>query len=158
MVKQFLMNLMLTFIWVGLTGSFKFLDFVFGFLLSYFILMLLSRGTSGARYFSRVPKLLVFTGYFLKELFRANMQIAYDLVTPSYFMKPGIIRFPLRAETDFEINMLANIISLTPGTLILDVSDDKKVLYIHATYVTSKEDFITYLREGFEKKLLEILR
>lgn len=158
MIKQFLMNLILTFIWVGLTGSFTFLDFLFGFLLSYFILMLIFRGNASSKYFDRVPKIIIFSGYFLKELFRANMQVAYDLVTPNYFMKPGIVRFPLTAETDFEINMLVNIVSLTPGTLILDVSNDKKVLYIHVTYINDKEEFISHLREGFEKKLLAILR
>lgn len=162
MMKQFLMNLMLTFVWVGLTGSFIFSNFVFGFVLSYFILMLMSGGLSNspkaAKYFDRIPKIISFFFFFMKELFRANFEIAYDMITPKYFMKPAIVRFPLTAESDFEINLLSNIISLTPGTLILDVSDDKKVLYIHVMYVEDKALFIKQLQEGFERKLLAILR
>jgi multicomponent Na+:H+ antiporter subunit E len=57
-----------------------------------------------------------------------------------------------------EISFLANLISLTPGTLSLDVSDDKKVLYVHSMYITSKESFIRGIKNGFEKRILEILR
>ena len=53
---------------------------------------------------------------------------------------------------------MANLITLTPGTLSLDVSDDRKVLYVHAMYVKNKEAFIADIKNGFERKLLEILR
>lgn len=49
-------------------------------------------------------------------------------------MKPGVIALPLSARTEMEITLVANLISLTPGTLSLDVSDDRKVLYIHAMF------------------------
>ncbi|KEQ31018.1 cation:proton antiporter [Pedobacter antarcticus 4BY] len=160
MIKQFLMNVMLSFIWVGLTGSFLFVNFFFGFILSYFILMLMSRDNTSAskQYFDRIPRIISFIFYFIYELIKANLQVAYDVVTPKFFMKPAIVRFPLTATSEFEINLLANIISLTPGTLILDVSNDKKVLYIHVMYMTDKDSFIKYLQNGFEKKLLAILR
>jgi multicomponent Na+:H+ antiporter subunit E len=73
-------------------------------------------------------------------------------------MKPGIVKIPLTANTDLEITLLANLISLTPGTLSLDVSDDRKVLYVHAMYVKDREQFILGIKNGFEKKLLEIIR
>lgn len=154
------MNVMLSFIWVGLTGSFLVVNFLFGFVLSYLILLLMSRNdtTTSRQYFDRIPKIISFMFYFGYELVKANLQVAYDVITPRFFMKPAIVRFPLTAETDFEINLLANIISLTPGTLILDVSNDKKVLYIHVMYMTDRESFIQYLQNGFEKKLLAILR
>jgi len=73
-------------------------------------------------------------------------------------MKPGIVKFPLSAKTDLEITMLANCISLTPGTLILAVSDDRKAIYIHVMYLNDRDEFIESMKEGLEKKLLEILR
>ena len=57
-------------------------------------------------------------------------------------MKPGIVKIPLDLETDVEITLLASLITLTPGTLSLDVSKDKKVLYVHSMYVYDKADFI----------------
>jgi multicomponent Na+:H+ antiporter subunit E len=58
---------------------------------------------------------------------------------PTHHMRPGVIAMPLEAKTDGEITMVANLISLTPGTLSLDVSDDRKVLYIHAMFLDGDE-------------------
>ena len=109
-------------------------------------------------YFTRGPKVIAFIFFFLYELVKANLEVAYDVITPRFFMKPGIIKIPLTAKSDLEITMLANLITLTPGTLSLDVSDDKKVLYVHAMYVKDKEEFIAGIKNGFERRLLEILR
>jgi multicomponent Na+:H+ antiporter subunit E len=73
-------------------------------------------------------------------------------------MTPGIVSVPLDVTTDLEITILANVISLTPGTLSLDVSDDRKVLYVHSMYIKDREDFIRSIKNGFEKKLLNITR
>ncbi|MGJ1269416.1 Na+/H+ antiporter subunit E [Sphingobacterium spiritivorum] len=158
MIKQFLMNLLLCFIWIALTGSMYYTNFLFGFLLGFFILWIMNINETDQRYFYRVPKTAGFVLYFLYEMIVANIQVAYDVITPKYFFKPGIIRYPLNARTDFEINLLATIISLTPGTLILDISDDKSALYIHVMYLKDKDKFIAQLKNGFERRLLEIIR
>jgi multicomponent Na+:H+ antiporter subunit E len=73
-------------------------------------------------------------------------------------MTPGIVAIPLKAKTDLEITLLSNIITMTPGTLALDVSDDNQFLFVHSMYIKSKEDFIHDIKDGFERRLLEILR
>ena len=73
-------------------------------------------------------------------------------------VRPGIIRVPLDAKTNLEITLLANFINLTPGTIIVDMSDDRKVFYIHTIRVKNREQFIHEIKNGFEKRLLEILR
>lgn len=158
MKNKFLSNILLTFIWVALTGNFTFVNFVFGFILSYFIMKMITTGTVEAKYFRILPKVFSFIFYFLYELVKANLQVAYEVMTPSYNMSAGIVGFPLEAKTDLEISFLANLITLTPGTLSLEVSEDRKVLYIHAMYIKDREDFINSIRNGFEKRLLEILR
>jgi multicomponent Na+:H+ antiporter subunit E len=158
MQKQFLLNLLLTFVWVSLTGNFLFINFFFAFVLGYFILWTLNRNSDQQGYFKRLPKVINFVFFFIYELILANLEVAYDLITPRYYMKPGIVRYKLAARTDMEITLLSNLISLTPGTFILDVSDDKSVLYIHVMYVKDKERFIKGIREGFERRLLNILR
>lgn len=152
------MNLLLTIIWVVLTGRFDFINFIFGFVISFLILWLLARDKNDEKYFKRIPKIINFILFFLYELLKANMHVAYDVITPTFYMKPGIVKIPLDAKTDLEITLLANLISLTPGTLSLDVSDDKQVLYVHAMYINDKDEFIRSIKKGFEKKLLEILR
>ncbi|MGY5849129.1 Na+/H+ antiporter subunit E [Salegentibacter sp. F14] len=158
MKSRFVANLLLTFIWVALTGNFALNNYVFGFVLSFFILWLISKEKRKSNYFTIVPKLIAFVFYFLFELVKANLQVAYEVGTPNLKMKPGIVKVPLDIQSDIGITLLANMISLTPGTLSLDVSNDKKVLFVHAMYITDKEEFIRGIKNGFEKRLLEIFR
>ncbi|MDH5825292.1 Na+/H+ antiporter subunit E [Sphingobacterium faecium] len=152
------MNLLLSFIWVALTGSMYYTNFLFGFMLGFFILWVMNRNEIDQRYFYRVPKTISFLFFFLYQMIIANLQVAYDVITPKYFFKPGIVKYRMDAKSDFEINLLSTFISLTPGTLILDVSDDKKILYIHVMYLHDKQKFMMQLKNNVERKLLEILR
>jgi len=108
-------------------------------------------------YSRRIPRVVAFLVFFIKELTKANFRVAYDVATPVWYMKPGVIAFPLEACTDVEIMILSSVISLTPGTLSLDVSDDKKVLFIHAMFLQDEEQLRQDLRE-LEHRILKILR
>ena len=88
---------------------------------------------------------------FIYELIVANVQVAYEVITPGLKMTPGIIMVPLDVKSDLAITLLANMISLTPGTLSIDVSNDKKVLFVHAMYIRNREDFIRSIKNGFER-------
>lgn len=156
MKNRFLSNLLLTFVWVALTGGFNFPNILFGFLLSYFVLFIITRGRRRARYFRLVPKLIAFAFYFIYELIKANLQVAWEVSTPKLYMKPGIVGVPLDIKSDAQITFLANLITLTPGTLSLDISEDKKVLYVHSMYIKDREEFIKSIKNGFEKRILEI--
>ncbi|MFN3952138.1 MAG: Na+/H+ antiporter subunit E [Thermaurantimonas sp.] len=163
MRSKFLMNNLLAFVWIALTGTFALKNFVFGFVLSYFILWIISTGigqqNNGSRkYFIIVPKIIAFFFFFIYELLKANIQVAYDVITPRDHMAPGIVMIPLDARTDLEITLLANLISLTPGTLSLDVSDDRSVLYVHGMFIKDKEAFVKSIKNGFERRLLELTR
>ncbi len=158
MIKQFLMNLLLSFIWVALTGSMYYTNFVFGFMIGFGILWIMSRTETDRRYFYKVPRIINFIFYFLYEMIKANIQVAYDVMTPKYFMRPGIVKYPLNAETEMEISLLSTMISLTPGTLILDISEDKKTMYIHVMYLQDPEKFVKNTKDGLERRLLEAIR
>ncbi len=159
MTRPLLFNLMLTFVWVALTGNFQWANYVFGFILSFSIMWVTRIGAEGSRkYFKLMPLAVSFIFFFLYELIKANIQVAYEVMTPKLNMQPGIVMVPLDVETDLEITLLANLITLTPGTLSLDVSADKKVLYVHSMYVADKEQFIQGIKNGFEKRLLQLTR
>lgn len=158
MIKHLLLNLLLSFVWVALTGHLDYTNFVFGFILGFVILWLKERTGNDKDYFLRVPKIISFILYFIYDMLKANLQVAFDLLTPKLFTRPGIIAYPLDAKTDFEITMLCNIIALTPGTMVIDLSDDRSTIYIHVMYLKDKEKFIQQMKAGTEKKLLEIIR
>ncbi|MCC5929601.1 MAG: Na+/H+ antiporter subunit E [Cyclobacteriaceae bacterium] len=158
MKGKFLMNLLLTFIWVALTGAFALINYVFGFVLSFLIMWISDRNNQKTKYYSIVPQLISFIFFFIYELFKANLQVAWEVITPKNKMKPGIVKVPLTVTSDFEITLLANLITLTPGTLSLDISGDKKVLYVHAMYIHDRDAFIEGIKNGFEKRILDLTR
>ncbi|SRR6056297_80959 len=158
MIKRILMNFILALIWVALTGKFLIGNFVFGVVLSYGIMWFMYRSQDDKRYFKKIPQTISFFFYFIYELWKANLLVAYDVITPKFHMSPGIVAIPLSANTDLEITLLANVITMTPGTLAVDVSDDDKYLFVHSMYIKSKEDFIHSVKNGFERRLLEITR
>jgi multicomponent Na+:H+ antiporter subunit E len=157
-MKLFLANILLTFVWVGLTGSFILQNFILGFALSFFVLWISTSFGISSGYFKRFINAFGLIFYFLWELLRANLMVTYDIITPKFHMKPAIIAIPLDAKTDLEITLLANLITLTPGTLSIDVSDDCKVIYVHTMYLGTREKFIDSVKNGLEKRLLEVMR
>jgi multicomponent Na+:H+ antiporter subunit E len=129
------------------------------FLIFYFILWLLSYFYH-KKHFQKVPKIISLIVFFVKELVIASLKVAYDVVTPDFMMKPSVLALPLDAESDLEITILASLISLTPGTLSIDVTDDRKILYVHAMYTPNGDMEILKkeIKQGFERRILEITR
>ena len=158
MKNQFLLNMLLAIAWVLLTGQVTAENFIEGLILAYIILWISKSALGRTKYFKKIPIAISFFFYFIKELIVANLKVSFDIVTPKDYMKPGIVAVPLDAETDMEITLLANLITLTPGTLSLDVSKDKKVLYIHTLYLDNTEKFRSEIKNGMEKRLLRVLR
>lgn len=151
-------NIILATAWVFLTGSFEFLNYVFGFAIGYVVLTIIHRQVPGlAGYPQRIPKAILFGGFFIRELLQANIKVATDIVTPPWYMKPGVIGMELEAKTDLEIAMVANFISLTPGTLSLEVSEDRTLLFVHAMFLHDEAQVRTELKT-LERRVLEILR
>jgi len=158
MRSQFLTNILLMLMWVFLTGSYELSSFSFGFLVGFFIMWLIGSQTGSNKYIKILPRIIGFIFYFLYEVIVANLQVAYEVMTPNLYVKPGIIKIPLDVTTNTEITILANLITLTPGTLSIDVSDDKKVLYVHSMYVTDRDKFVHDIKNGFERRILLITR
>jgi multicomponent Na+:H+ antiporter subunit E len=157
-MNALLWNLLLAIGWVAATGVFTFNNLGAGFLLGFLVLFLTRRVVGAPRYVDKVGKVIGLMLFFLWELFLANLRVAYDVITPRHRMKPGVIAIPLEAHTDSEITILSNLITLTPGTMSLDVSADRRVMYIHAMYIDEIEETRAKIKNGFERRVLEVLR
>lgn len=101
----------------------------------------------------RLVRLLVFMVYYLKELVVSSLYVAYDIITPKDLMRPGIVKVPVDLKTDTAIIALANLISMTPGSLTVDMTPDKKTIYVHVMYLYDKEKFIRKTKDELEKKI-----
>lgn len=122
------------------------------------ILWLTERGDVSTVYFNKVPIVIRFVFYFTVEVVKSNFKVMYEVITPNQNMKPGIVAIPLDVRTDIEITVFANLITLTPGTLSLDVSDDRSVLYVHAMFIDDVDEFKKNIKQELERRLLEVLR
>lgn len=154
----FLSNLILAIIWVMATGTLTEENFLFGFFIGFGILWIITFKKEERKYFTGIPKLFRFGIFVLLEIVKANFQTLKESFYPTSKLEPAIVKVPLDAVTDLEISILSNIISLTPGTLIMDVSDDKKVVYVHVMHLLNKDQFIKDIKFKFEKPLLELMR
>ena len=118
----------------------------------------LRKEARGPRLFRKSYQAIDLLLFFLWELVLSNIRIATDVVMPRYRMRPAIIAVPLDVKSDAEITLLANLVTLTPGTLSIDVSEDRSVIYIHSMYSSDRARFIEVIKRGFERRVLEVLR
>ncbi len=158
-MNRFTWNLLLALLWAVVTGSVTVLNLALGFLLGYVVLALASPFLPPSKYHTRLWQAIAFILFYIRELFLSSLRVAHDVITPAFYMRPGVIAVPLEARTDLEITLLAHLISLTPGSLSLDVSTDRRVLYIHAMYIdTDVEALRREIKHNLERRVLELLR
>jgi multicomponent Na+:H+ antiporter subunit E len=153
---MFLLNVLLALSWMALTGQFSPINFVEGFVLGYLMLWLAQWSTGPSPYFSRTSRVIRFALLYAWELILANIRVAYSVLVPSR-LRPGVVAVPLDVETDAEISLLVNLITLTPGTLSLDLSADRRVLYVHTIHVEDVEEFRCQIKHGLERRVRELL-
>ena len=158
MTALYLINIVFAVIWAAVTGSFSLINLVFGFFISALALYIIREQVGTIAYFNRAYRVFSLAMLFLYELALSAIRVAAVVLSPKMDLKPGIFAYPLTVDRDFEITLLANLITLTPGTLSVDVSDDRKILYVHCIDVPDVEGAIADIRDGFERKILEAFR
>ncbi len=154
----FVLSLVFAVIWAAITGSASLQNLVFGFALSTLALWIVRGEINAQGYLRRFGRILSLLRLFFKELALSAWKVAVLVLSPRMVVKPGIFAFPLTVDRDFEITLLANLITLTPGTLSVDVSPDRRTLFVHALDCSDVEATKRDIAEGFERKILEAFR
>lgn len=155
---MFSADLLLALVWVAMTGNFDVAGLAVGFVLGYLVLYPLQLVVGQSSYFVKVPRLLAFVGFYVLEVLRSNIRVAMDVVAPRSRARPGVVAIPLEAASDVEITLLVNLITMTPGSLAIDVSDDRSVLYVHSMFLDDPDDFRHTIKHDLERRVLELLR
>ena len=153
-----LLSLMFSIVWVAITGSASLLNLIFGFALSTLALWIVRDEMSARFYWRRTGRILSLLMLFLKELALSAWKVAVLVTRRDMQLKPGIFAYPLTVDRDFEITLLANLITLTPGTLSVDVSEDRRILYVHAIDCGDVEAVKRGIADGFERRIMEAFR
>jgi multicomponent Na+:H+ antiporter subunit E len=157
-MTSFLRNILLAILWVALTGHLSAANLALGFGLGALVELFLHHERGSPGYLIKLTRVLRLALYFLWELLLSNLRVALDVATPRYAMRPGIVAVPLDARTDAEITLLSNLISLTPGTLSLHVSESRTTLYVHSMYIRDAETTRRQIKRGLERRVLEVFR
>ncbi len=148
----------LALVWAGITGSFSGLNLLFGGLIGGVAVLLLRNSLTSRRALLRARRAISLLGVFLYELVLSALRVSITVLRPDMkqVVRPAIIAVPLTVKSDAEITLLANMITLTPGTLSIDVSDDRKVLYVHALTVDDRDGLVAEIANGFERRIKEL--
>jgi multicomponent Na+:H+ antiporter subunit E len=154
-MNTFGLNIILAISWVAFTGSVSLVGLVTGFVIGYGALWLIQPLIGTSTYFQRVTAWVKLVVMFHYELIVSSLEVAFDILTPRHRSRPAIIEVPLDVKTDTGILLVTNLISLTPGTLSLDVSDDRKTLLVHAMFADDPDALRKSLKDGMERWVID---
>ena len=163
MSEFFALNFLLALVWSAISGKFTGLNLMVGFALGSFVLLITKRALGSGDYLTRLWRIFSFILFFLKELLLSSFRVAWEVITPDHKINPGVVGIELDEDiTDLQATLLANTITLTPGTLSLDIISDKdnpnkRILYIHAMYITDVKQLRKDIKEQFETRAKEVL-
>ena len=155
-----LLTIVLALGWCAATDSFSLPSLLFGAALAGVTLYFIRDRVNGTGFWRRVLSIAALVWLFIKELLLSAIRVGVLVLRPDMdkHLRPEIIEFPLTVKSDAEITLLANLITLTPGTLSVDVSDDRSVLYVHALLVPDRKALIKEIRNGFEAAVARAFR
>lgn len=103
-------------------------------------------------------KILLFIGFYLAEMVKSNWQVLLDIFTPHDLADPKIIEVPLELEGKIPLFLLSNLITITPGTICIDVSEDGRTLYVEDLYTKDTQALIHHLKQNYERRIIELMR
>lgn len=108
--------------------------------------------------FHRPLKSLRYALMVVGDIIVANFEVALLVIGPNKKLQPAFIAVPLDIKYELPITILASSVSLTPGTVSAEISEDKQWLYVHVLHMTNKEELIALIKQRYEKPLMEIFQ
>lgn len=158
MAFQILLNFFLAFIWMFLSNDYSPLAFFKGYFFGGLIIFALRRFFDHRFYIANILAVIRLILLFGSELIKSNFAVFKVILSPKLSIRPGIFSLETDLKKDWEITVLSNLITLTPGTLVIEVSEDKKTLYIHAMDIDDAEQAKIDIKNTFEKAIREVSR
>ena len=158
MAFQILLNFSLAFLWMFLSANLTVNGFLIGFILGAVSLIIMRRFFTGRLYLERIWSIIKLICLFFKELILANIAVLKVVLKPKLDMHPAFFKYETSLTQEWEITLLSSLITLTPGTVVVHISDDNKYLFIHAIDAADVDETIASIRDSFEKAILEVSR
>ena len=146
-------SILLAFAWAALQGEISLANLVVGYLVGYAILALLARGgVMPGTLASRTGRAIGLAGFFAWELLLANFRVAADVLRGDR-MEPAVVGIPLDVTSDGEILLLSMLINITPGSVTIDLAEDRQTLYVHVMHMKTADQTRREIKDGFERRI-----
>lgn len=158
MALQILVNIALAFLWVLTVSELSLANLITGYVLGLLPVFMLRRFFPGTFYLKRIYLIIKLIIIFLREMIKANYHLFKIILSPKIDIHPGFFAYPCDLEEEWEVSLLSALISLTPGTVIVAVSDDSSVLYIHGIDLTDADETIEDIKNHFENIIKEVAK
>ena len=160
MLVKVMLYLVLALVWVGLTSEVTLPAFVTGIIIGIIIMKIYGERSLRSLQINvrHIWPLIQLFFIFAYGLLVANLTVLVKVFSPKLNIKPGIIKVPIDIEGPFWITTLANMVTLTPGTLTVEVSADNKFFYVHCLNIDNEASVISSIKDTFEKKILEVYK
>ncbi|CEG23358.1 Na(+)/H(+) antiporter subunit E [Planococcus massiliensis] len=158
MALQILLNFFLAGVWMFMTNSFSPTGFAIGFLVGLLLVILMRRFFSHRLYLVRIWAVISLFFLFLKELVMSSISVFRLVIQPRLNIRPAVFELETELKQDWEVTLLSALITLTPGTLVIGISDDQKKLYIHAIDFADIDEAVSSIKNTFERAIMEVSR
>jgi len=160
MAMQFILNLFIATLWLLLQDEItpQFTTFLMGFVVGIGILYVMHRFYGTQFYLRRVFSIIKLLWLFNWELLLSSYNVLKQITTPKLNITPGIFTYKTRLNGDWEITALALLLTLTPGSVVMEVSEEGDMFYIHAMDIEQSKDAVIRSIGKFEEAIMEVTR
>ncbi|MFK0521400.1 Na+/H+ antiporter subunit E [Paenibacillus illinoisensis] len=158
MAFQIILNLIIAFVWMFLNNAWNGVGFLIGYLLGLLLIGSMRRFFPQRFYIVRVWAIMKLLYLLFKELIRASIEVIRQIIKPRLEISPGIFTYQTQLSSDWEVTFLCLLISLTPGSLPLEISGNQRKLFIHALDIKDEQKMRDDIKNTFEKAILEVTR
>ncbi|EIM5200396.1 Na+/H+ antiporter subunit E [Staphylococcus pseudintermedius] len=156
MAIQIVINLFLAIFWLFVSDSYTMNAFVLGYLFALLLVFLMCKLLPGRFYVITLYKVIKLVFVFLLELIKANIDVLRIILQPRIKNESAFFVYETDLEHPWQVALLSNLITLTPGTVVIGVNDDMKRLYIHCLNFSTKEEEVAGIKGSLEKAVREV--
>ncbi|EGQ0372337.1 Na+/H+ antiporter subunit E [Staphylococcus pseudintermedius] len=156
MAIQIVINLFLAIFWLFVSDSYTMNAFVLGYLFALLLVFLMRKLLPGRFYVITLYKVIKLVFVFLLELIKANIDVLRIILQPRIKNESAFFVYETDLEHPCQVALLSNLITLTPGTVVIGVNDDMKRLYIHCLNFSTKEEEVAGIKGSLEKAVREV--
>jgi multicomponent Na+:H+ antiporter subunit E len=156
--EQLLINLLVAFLWMFLQDSWDFISFAGGYLVGIFIVFSMRRFFMKRFYLITLFAVFKLILVFLRELISSSVLVVRQVIRPKINVTPGIFKVKTDLKGDWEVSLISMLLTLTPGSVVMEVSPDGKTLYVHAMDIPESSNAVLKSTQAFEKAIKDVTR